>query len=201
MSTRTSPPMTTNPTATQPVTRYTRTAMTLHWLTALGMICNVALALTVDYLPDDWIRPVIDTHKSIGITVLGLAVLRILWRISHRPPEPPQDAPRWERAAAHVAHVLLYVLIFALPISGWLHDSAWKDAATHPMSLFHVVPWFRINFIMDLPPAQKEHLHDVFGAIHTSFAYMLYVVLLLHILGALKHKLIDRESALSRMLP
>lgn len=201
MNMRTHPPMTTHATAMQPVTRYTHTAMVLHWLTALGIICNVVLALIVDYLPDDWVRPVIDTHKSIGITVLGLALLRILWRISHRPPEPPQGVPRWERAAAHIAHVLLYVLIFALPISGWLHDSAWKDAATHPMSLFHLVPWFRLSFIMDLPSAQKEHLHDVFGAIHTSFSYMLYVVLALHILGALKHKVIGRESALRRMLP
>lgn len=200
MDQRTHPPITTDA-AAQPATRYTRTAMMLHWLTALGILCNVVLALSVDYLPDDWIRPVIDTHKSIGITVLGLAVLRILWRLSHRPPEPAKGVPRWERAAAHVAHVLLYVLIFALPISGWLHDSAWKDAATHPMSLFHVVPWFRISFIMDLPSAQKEHLHDVFGAIHTAFSYMLYVVLGLHILGALKHKVIGRESALRRMLP
>jgi cytochrome b561 len=201
MNTRANLPDTTDAATAQPVPRYTRTAMVLHWLIALGIICNVALALSADYLPDDWVRPVIDTHKSIGITVLGLAILRILWRVSHKPPALPTQFPRWERAAAHAAHVLLYALMFALPISGWLHDSAWKDAATHPMSLYHVVPWFRIGFIMNQPPALKEHLHDVFGAIHTSFAYVLYVVLAMHILGALKHELIDRESVLRRMLP
>ena len=201
MNTRANLPDRTDAATAPPVDRYTRTAMVLHWLIALGMICNVALALSADYLPDDWVRPVIDTHKSIGITVLGLAIVRILWRLTHKPPPLPEHFPRWERAAAHAAHVLLYVLIFALPISGWLHDSAWKDAATHPMSLFHVVPWFRLGFIMDLPPALKEHLHDVFGAIHTAFGYVLYVVLALHILGALKHELIDRESVLRRMLP
>ncbi len=181
--------------------RYTRTAMMLHWLIAVGILCNIALALSADHVPDDWVRPMIDTHKSIGITVLGLALLRILWRIGHRPPELPRAFPRWERGAAHAAHVLLYVLMIGLPVSGWLHDSAWKDAATHPMSLFHVVPWFRLGFIMDLPPALKEHLHDVFGAFHTWFGYVLYGVLALHILGALKHELIDRESVLRRMLP
>jgi cytochrome b561 len=201
MNTRTKLSDATDASAAQPVARYSRTAMALHWLIALGIICNVALALSGDHLPDDWVRPVIDTHKSIGITVLGLAILRVLWRVSHRPPELPEQFPRWERAAAHAAHLLLYVLIFALPISGWLHDSAWKDGATHPMSLFHVVPWFRLGFIANQPPALKERLHDLFGTIHASFAYVLYAVLALHILGALKHELIDRESVLRRMLP
>ena len=115
----------------EPLIRYSRTAMILHWLIAAGILCNVALGLSVDFLPDDWIRPVIDTHKSIGITVLGLVLLRILWRVAHRPPPLPKAFPAWERASAHAAHLLLYVLMIGLPLSGWLHDSAWKDAATH----------------------------------------------------------------------
>ena len=181
--------------------RYTRTAIALHWLIAVGIIVNVALALSADSLPDDWVRPVIDTHKSIGITVLGLAILRVLWRATHRPPPLPENFPAWERRSAHIAHWCLYALIFAMPLSGWLHDSAWKAAATHPMSLFHVIPWFRIGFIMDQPPALKEHLHDLFGLIHTSLAYVLYVLLGLHIAGALKHEWIDRKSVIRRMLP
>ena len=65
------------------VLRYTRLAVILHWLIAMLILCNVALALSADSLPDNWVRPVIDTHKSIGITVLGLAVLRLLWRAGH----------------------------------------------------------------------------------------------------------------------
>ncbi|TKC80382.1 cytochrome b [Trinickia terrae] len=190
-----------SPHRAEPASRYSRTAMILHWLIAVGIIGNVALALSVDLLPDDWIRPVIDTHKSIGITVLGLVLLRILWRAGHRPPPLPKAFPAWERASAHAAHLLLYVLMIGLPLSGWLHDSAWKDAATHPLVLFHLVPWPRFSSVMNLDPAFKEHLHDVFGAVHTWFGYVLYAVLALHIGGALKHELIDRESVLRRMLP
>jgi cytochrome b561 len=184
-----------------PAERFSRIAIVLHWAVALGILTNVALAVCVDYLPDDWVRPVIDTHKSIGITVLGLAVLRVLWRVSHQPPRLPDAFKNWERTAAHVAHVLLYVVMLGLPLSGWLHDSAWKDAATHPMTLFHLVPWPRVGYVMHLPPALKEHMHDVFGAVHTWFAYVLYALLALHIGGALKHDLIDRQSVLRRMWP
>ena len=185
--------------AVQP--KYTRTAMLLHWIIAALMICNVVLGLSADSLPDDWVRPVIDTHKSIGITVLGLALLRILWRVSHKPPPLSQDFPRWERGAAHLAHFLLYLLMIALPLSGWMHDSAWKDAATHPMSLFGLVPWPRIGLIMNLDPAVKEPLHDQFGALHTWLGYGLYALLAMHIGGALKHQWIDRKSVLKRMVP
>ena len=181
--------------------RYTRTAIALHWTIASLIIVNVALALTADALPDDWIRPVIDTHKSIGITVLGLGLLRLLWRLTHRPPALPPGYPRWERAGAHLAHGLLYALILALPLSGWMHDSAWKDAATHPMQLFGLVPWPRIGWIMGIEPALKETLHDRFGAMHTWFGYALYGLFALHVVGALKHQWMDREPELQRMLP
>ncbi|RKP55899.1 cytochrome b [Pararobbsia silviterrae] len=184
-----------------PAGRYTRPAIVLHWLIALGIIVNIALAWSADSLPDNWVRPVIDTHKSIGITVLGLAILRVLWRVTHRPPPLPAEFPAWERKSAHAAHILLYVLIFAMPLSGWLHDSAWKAAATHPMSLFYLIPFPRIGFVMSQPPALKEHLHDLFGLIHTSLAYGLYVLVGLHIAGALKHEWIDRKSVIRRMLP
>lgn len=182
-------------------TRYTRTAMTLHWLIALLMIGNVALGLSADSLPDDWVRPVIDTHKSIGITVLGLALLRILWRVSHKPPPLPREFPSWEKSAAHVAHFLLYLLMIALPLSGWLHDSAWKDAATHPMRWFNLFQWPRIGYVMNLDPALKETLHGRFGALHTWLGYALYALLAMHIGGALKHQWLDGKSVLKRMAP
>jgi cytochrome b561 len=186
--------------------KYTRVAVLLHWLIALLILGNVALGLTAALLPDGAlsdtaIRFVIDTHKSIGITVLGLAILRVLWRLTHRPPPLPAEFPGWERAAAHAAHVALYVLIFAMPLTGWLHDSAWVAAASHPMYLFGFVPWPRIGFIMSLDPATKEQLHSQFGALHTACSYALYGVLALHIAGALKHQWIDRHSVLRRMMP
>jgi len=125
------------------VQRYTRTAMVLHWVVAVLIVGNVVLGLAADSLPEDWIRSAVDTHKSIGITVLGLAVLRLLWRFAHRPPPMPDSYARSERLVAHAAHVALYVLIFALPTSGWMHDSAWNGGATHPVFLYGVIPGFR----------------------------------------------------------
>jgi cytochrome b561 len=191
----------TDSTGTPVPSRYTRTAITLHWLIALLMIVNVVLGLTAESWPDDWVRPVVDTHKSIGITVLGLALLRILWRVSHKPPPLPREFPSWEKSAAHAAHFLLYLLMIALPLSGWLHDSAWKDAATHPMHLFNLFPWPRIGYVMHLDPVLKETLHDRFGALHTWLGYTLYALLAMHIGGALKHQWIDRKSVLKRMVP
>jgi cytochrome b561 len=200
MSTRTGD-VVANPLETEASGRYTRTAIALHWVIALLIICNVILALSADYLPDDWVRPVIDTHKSIGITVLGLALLRVLWRFSHKPPALPRSFPKWEHAAAHVAHFLLYLLMIGLPLSGWLHDSAWKDAATHPMHLFGVVPFPRIGLVMHLDAPLKETLHDRFGALHTWLGYALYALLAMHVGGALKHQWIDKKSVLTRMVP
>jgi cytochrome b561 len=182
-----------------PIARYTRTAVVLHWLIAAMILCNVALALSTDHLPDEWVRPVIDAHKSTGITVLGLVVLRILWRFAHRPPDLPFGYARWERIAAHATHGALYALILLLPISGWMHDSAWKDAASHPMTLYGLVPWPRIGWIERVDPAAKEHLHDLFGSFHAAFGYLLYALLALHIGGALKHQWLDREPELQRM--
>jgi cytochrome b561 len=200
MSTHANSPLT-DVGSVQAVSRYTRTAMVLHWIIAILIICNVVLGLSADSLPDDWVRPVVDVHKSIGITVLGLVLLRILWRVSHRPPPLPAAFPSWERIAAHVAHFLLYLLMIGLPLSGWLHDSAWKDAATHPMRLFNLFPWPRIGYVMNLDPTLKETLHDSFGALHTWLGYALYALLAMHVGGALKHEWIDRKSVLKRMIP
>lgn len=186
--------------------KYTRVAVLLHWAIAFLILANVALGLTGALLPDgtlsdDQIRLVIDTHKSIGITVLGLAIVRVLWRLTHRPPPLPTEFPGWERVTAHAAHIALYVLIFAMPLTGWLHDSAWVAAASHPMYLYGLVQWPRIGFIMNLDPATKDQLHTQFGALHTACSYALYGVLVLHVAGALKHQWIDRHSVLRRMMP
>jgi cytochrome b561 len=181
--------------------RYTHVAMILHWLIAVLIIINVGLALSADSLPKGWERSFIDTHKSIGITVLGLACLRLLWRFANPPPPLPVRYSRWEKIGAHTAHIALYVLIFALPLSGWLHDSAWKDAATHPMRLFNLFDWPRISFIADLDPKTKEMAHKFSWLVHSSLAYALYLLLALHIIGALKHQFIDKEPELQRMMP
>lgn len=184
--------------SSHPNNRYSSIAIALHWVMAVLMLGNIVLIWVVDQLPDERVRLAIDTHKSIGITVLGLFILRLLWRVAHRPPALHELAP-WERLAAKLGHIGLYALLLAMPLSGWLHDSAWKDAATHPMSLFGLAPWPRIGFIMDLPPELKEQLHGLFGGAHELLADAFYVLFALHVVGALKHQFLDRQKMLQRM--
>jgi cytochrome b561 len=181
--------------------RYTKTAMVLHWLIALLIVVNVALIWSVDWLPEKLIRAVIDTHKSVGITVLGLVLMRLLWRVAHSPPPLPAAYPRWEKFAAHTAHATLYLLILALPLSGWMHDSAWKVAREIPMYLFGLFEWPRIGWIMNLEPTFKERFHNISGNIHIWLSYALYVLFFLHVGAALKHQWWDRDPELQRMLP
>jgi cytochrome b561 len=182
-----------------PPARYTRVAIVLHWTIAALIAVNVLLGLAADALPDAWIRPAIDLHKSFGLTVLGLGLLRVLWRVSHPAPPLPSGYRRVERVGALAVHVLLYVLILLLPISGWLHDSAFKDAAAHPLRLFWIIPWFRVAAIQDLPSARKEALHGELFALHAWSGYALYALVIFHIVGALKHQFIDRHAELQRM--
>lgn len=181
--------------------RYTGVAIALHWLVAVLIFINIVLALIADDIPEGWQRPDINLHKSIGITVLLLAVMRLLWRLTHPAPAMPAGYKPWERRLAHAVHWILYALIFLMPLSGWLHDSAWKGAPKNPLVLFGVIPWFRIGAVMNQDPATKAYLHDLFGQIHTSIAYVIYAVVTLHILGALKHQFVDRDPELQRMLP
>ena len=184
--------------SSHPYNRYSGIAIVLHWVMAALMLANIVLIWLVDELPDERVRLAIDTHKSIGITVLGLFVLRVLWRLGHRPPVLDGLAP-WEQWAAKLGHIGLYALLLALPLSGWLHDSAWKDAATHPMSLFGMVPWPRIGFITGMEPGMKQQLHGLFGEVHEWLANVFYVLFALHVLGALKHQFMDRQKLLQRM--
>ena len=173
--------------------RYTRVAIWLHWLVAAGIIANIALAW-IWPLGDHndaiaaYVRPMIDSHKSIGITVLGLAILRLLWRFGNKPPPYPASYQPWEAKLSHVVHWGLYFAILAMPITGWVMDSAWKDAAAHPMLFFGTFEWPRLGFIMNLPPGTRELIHARAGGAHELIAKLVYLLLALHILGALKHQ-------------
>jgi cytochrome b561 len=183
------------------IQRYTRPAIALHWLIALLIIFNTALAWAWPFLADENVRPAIDGHKSIGILVLGLAIMRLLWRVGHKPPPSPSGFKRWELRLSGITHVLLYAIMFGLPLSGWIMDSAWKDAASHPMMFFNLFEWPRIGSIMALDPASKEAVHEVFEEVHEAMAKVLYVLFVLHVAGALKHQWFDKEAELQRMWP
>ncbi len=179
--------------------RYTTPAIVLHWVVALGIIANVAIMWVLGALPEASQRPAVDLHKSIGITILGLAVMRLLWRLTHRPPALPHGTHGWERRLSWTVHILLYVMIFVQPLTGWIHDSAWKAAPAHPLVLFGIIPWFRIAVVRDMNPAAKEHWHTLFGNMHAAGALALYVLVALHIAGALKHQFWDDRPSLRRM--
>ena len=180
------------------IARYTRTAIVLHWFIAIGIITNVALAWIWPLVADERVRPMIDLHKSVGITVLGLAIMRLLWRLTHRPPAMALGYKAWEVRTAHLVHWLLYLVIFAMPLTGWIMDSAWKDAATHPMQLFGLFEWPRLGFIMHMPPATREQVHTIFGNAHSLIAWLVYILFFLHVAGALKHQLAGHKE-LQRM--
>ncbi len=183
-----------------PITgRYTNVAIAFHWIVALLILVNIGLAWSWDYVPDDAVRPLINNHKTIGITLLGLITLRLLWRLTHRPPALPDHHQRWEKRLAHGAHIALYLLMFAMPLSGWVMDSAYKDAASHPNFWFGLFEWPRLGFVMALDPATKLQVHDAAGAMHGLSADILYFLLALHIAGALKHQLIDKDRGLARI--
>ncbi len=185
----------------EPVQRYNRTAMIFHWLVAALILVNVFYGLAAASADDAHVRPLVDAHKSIGITVLGLVLLRIFWRLGHKPPPLPRSYPRLEQLGAHVAHAALYAVILLLPLSGYLHDSAWNGGASHPLVLFGVLHFPRMPIIKSFDPATKDALHTFFGAAHIYIGYALYGLVALHLLGVVKHHVWDHESELSRMLP
>lgn len=179
--------------------RYTGVAIAFHWIIALLMIANVALAWAWPVAPDEAVRPLINNHKSIGITVLALVSMRLLWRLTHRPPALPEHHRPWENRAAHGAHMMLYVVMFALPLSGWIMDSAWEKAADNPNFWFGLFEWPRLGFIMGMDAASRKEVHGLFGEVHEIAGYILYFLVTVHIGGALKHQFIDKDRELARM--
>lgn len=173
------------------VLRYTRTAMLLHWLMAVFILGLFGLGIYMAGLP---LSPqklkLYSYHKWAGITVLTLALLRVLWRITHQPPPLPASQPRWQQLAAHAGHGLLYVLIFAAPLSGWLMSSA----------LGFPVVWFGVLPLPDLIAKNKE-LGELLKLVHQYLNYVFLAVVVGHAIAAIKHQWLDRDGTLSRMLP
>jgi cytochrome b561 len=179
--------------------RYTGTAIALHWIIAILMIVNVGLAWAWPIAPDEAVRPLINNHKSIGITLLALVTMRLLWRATHKPPALPDHHKPWEKRAAHAVHMLLYVIMFALPLSGWIMDSAWEKAADNPNFWFGLFEWPRLGFIMGMDAVEKKQIHGLFHEVHEISGFILYLLVVLHVGGALKHQFIDKDRELARM--
>ena len=168
--------------------RNTHTAIALHWLMALLIFSAFPLGVYMHDLPLSPTKlQLFSYHKWLGITILLAAAARLAWRITH--PAPAMvDMPRWQRIAAHGIHHLLYVLLFAIPLSGWLMSSA---------KGFQTV-WFGVLPLPDLVGKNKE-LGDLLTELHQSLNFGLLLLVGAHIAGALKHHFVERDDTLRRM--
>ncbi|MBV6424995.1 MAG: Protein YceI [Steroidobacteraceae bacterium] len=171
--------------------RWGSVAKFFHWTIVLLIIGQFVLAFMADSLPVGMQKlAVLARHKSFGITILALAALRLMWRAANRSPVMPSTMAPWERLGARAAHALLYALLFAVPLAGWTMSSA----KNFPVS------WFGLFQLPDLV-APSESTFETLHEVHEILAFTLGAVAILHMLAALKHHFIDRDTVLRRMLP
>ena len=170
---------------------YTSTAKGLHWLMAILLTGLLILGFYMHDLP---LSPeklkLYSWHKWAGVSAFLLVWFRLAWRVRHRPPTLPASMPAAMQFAAHAGHFLLYALMIAIPLSGWLMSSA---------KGFQTV-WFGVLPLPDLL-AKDKALGNLLETVHVVLNYTLIAVLLGHVGAALKHHFIDRDDVLTRMLP
>lgn len=195
----------------QAATRYTKTAKTLHWLIAIAIFGMFALGWYMSELPKEAPKQMaydlfdlgiytwalseeasprtfyFNLHKSIGITIFVLVLVRIFWRLTHKAPAMLASYKAWEAKLASGVHRLLYVLMVVLPLSGFIMAVASK----------YGVKWFGLEFIGGL---DNTPLRETFKEVHVIIGLVILLIIVVHILGALKHKFIDKDETLNRML-
>ena len=189
--------------------RYTAVAIVLHWAMAIALIGNALLGWWMADAIDDaetQLRAItaFQLHKSLGLTVLALSVVRLAWRLLHRPPALPEPMPRWERRASIVTHWAFYVLMLLLPLSGWLYVSTqWRDGA--PLNVPTLwFGWFEVPHLFGLghaPGELREWVSREAIETHELLAWAGAGLLGVHLAAALKHHFADRDQVLVQMLP
>ncbi len=168
---------------------YTRVAVILHWLVALLIVINFVLGLLMESFAGTPTRDsVLFFHASIGSALLMLVVFRLYWRLTHRPPALPATMPRWQVLAADTMHWMLYLLLFLIPLTGYLH----RNAGGHPINFFG---------LGDLPllAGKDLALRLWTGSAHTVLVWLLAALVVAHIAAGLKHHFIDHDGVLARM--
>lgn len=170
-------------------TRYSPPAIALHWLMALGIIAMLAIGFTLDSFALPTKFQLIQFHKSLGLTILLLAVLRLTWRFTNPAPMLPPTMPTWQKAIAHASHWLLYALMFLMPLSGWVMS----DFAGYHPSLFGL----QIPILVEHDPASAK----ILAQRHGQMAWLLVALLAAHVGAALYHHFVQKDDILRRMLP
>ena len=177
---------------------YTRTAKILHWLVTLAILFMLALGWSFGFFPKGNLKSfLLQLHKSIGITILLLSFLCLGWRLMHKAPPFPASMSIWEQRAAHIGHVLLYVMMIGMPLSGWAIVSA--ESHNIPLILYGVLPWPHVLVPSDLQ--HREEMADILDDVHADAAYVVAVLAVGHIAAALKHHFIAHDGILLRMAP
>ena len=171
--------------------RYTNTAIALHWLMVLAIAAAASLGL---YMTGLSFSPqklkLYSWHKWTGVTLFLLAAARVFWRATHAVPRLPPATPRWQRRAASATHAALYVLVFVIPLSGWLMSSA-LGVQTVYLGLLPLP-----NLL-----AKNKELGEALKSVHAALNWTLAAVVLVHAGAALKHHFVERDDVLHRMLP
>ena len=177
--------------------RYSSGAVALHWLIAALMLFQLALGLTMGEGHSAASFARFQLHKSVGITILLLTLVRIGWRLTHR--APPSLIDGWEHALSRLVHALFYGLLLALPLSGWLIVSL---SPTHiPTLLYGTIPWPHLPGAESLAADDRRAVGGAAGSVHVVLAWTAIAAIALHVAGALKHQIIDRDGTFARMMP
>ena len=181
------------------MSRYSRTAALLHWAIAGLVLANIMVGLRMTGLKGMAQFSQYQLHKSLGITIFVLTLVRIGWRITHRPPPIGNVLTAFERVASRGVHTAFYIVLVALPLSGWMLVSA--SRYNIPTLLFGTVPWPHIAPIHAAAAASRVRMEAVAGTTHEVLAWSMIALAALHISAALKHQFFDRDGTLARMLP
>ena len=181
---------------------YSTVAVLLHWLIAFLILGQLAGGIVMVNLSDAAISlkfQIYQWHKSFGVTILFLSLLRLAWRLTHRVPPLPDGMAWYERLGARISHVGFYVLMLVVPLVGWTVVSASPYAASVPTFLFGVIPWPHLPFFENV--ADRELIAGRFAEIHKILAFATLGLFVLHVGAALKHHFINKDGVLARMLP
>lgn len=173
----------------EPRNRYSPVSLTLHWLIAALVVTQIVLITAHEAV--DGPDPYIGWHKSVGLLILVLTLARLAWRAFNPAIPLPSDMPRWQKPLARATHVLFYVVLLVMPLTGWLASSA----------AGREIPWFGLFNWPLLPIGGGRETAGGFMGVHELVVKGLYVLIALHVIGALKHHFVDRDNVLHRMLP
>lgn len=173
--------------------RYSGIAIALHWLMAFLLMAGFSLGLymvSLKFSPQK--LTLYSYHKWIGVTLFTLALLRVLWRLTHRPPPLPASMPAWQVAVSNATHTLLYLLLLIAPLSGWLYSSA-AGVPTVPFGISALQ-------LPDLVGKDRE-LASTLKFVHMAITYSFAALVGLHVAAVIKHMLIDKDGIIWRMIP